>query len=228
MSHIFFRSLWDRIWRNCSEQLVMVSGDLGRVHRRHSNERLWEEEKQKTGRPRFQGWSYEEDEGGEIKPFDGGKLFENFPDNWVIFHLVGKKSHVKGGTDRAVQSPEYKEIYSAVIDTYMNNAVLRLSSSKSFSCLHNIMLRCEVLQTQTILCTYSWLRIGNDSIDHPRHQDLCWRRPHAADRPYHQHCQHLWQRVLHRTDILGSAISGWRQRYSGLKHKSSYKSKYKY
>ena len=31
----------------------------------------------------------------------------------------------QGGTDRAVQSPEYKEIYSAVIDTYMNNAVLR-------------------------------------------------------------------------------------------------------
>ena len=36
----------------------------------------------------------------------------------------------------------------------MNNAVLRLSSSKSFSCLHNIMLRCEVLQTQTILYTH--------------------------------------------------------------------------
>ena len=107
----------------------MVSGDLGRVHCRHSNERLGEEEKQKTGRPRFQGWSYEEDEGGEIKPLEGGKLFENFPDNRVIVHLVGKKSHVKGGTDRAVQSPEYKEIYSAVIDTYMNNAVLRLSSS---------------------------------------------------------------------------------------------------
>ena len=53
-----------------------------------------------------------------------------------------------------MQSPEYKEIYSAVIDTYMNNAVLRLSSSKSFSCLNNIMLRCKVLQTQTILCTH--------------------------------------------------------------------------
>ena len=108
--------------------MIKTSGDLGCIHRGHSNKRLGEEEKQKTGRPRFQGWSYEEDEGGDIKPIEGGKLFEKFPDNWVIFYVV-KKSHVKGGTDRAVQSPEYKEIYSAVIDTYMNNAVLRLSSS---------------------------------------------------------------------------------------------------
>ena len=47
--------------------------------------------------------------------------------------IMGKnpKLSVQGGTDRAVQSPEYKEIYSAVIDTYMNNAVLRLLSSSS-------------------------------------------------------------------------------------------------
>ena len=32
---------------------------------------------------------------------------------------------LKGGTDRAVQSADYKEIFSAVIDTYHNNAVLR-------------------------------------------------------------------------------------------------------
>ena len=40
-------------------------------------------------------------------------------------HLQSIDPLNQGGTDRAVQSPEYKEIYSAVIDTYMNNAVLR-------------------------------------------------------------------------------------------------------
>ena len=42
-------------------------------------------------------------------------------------HLQSIDPLNQGGTDRAVQSPEYKEIYSAVIDTYMNNAVLRCS-----------------------------------------------------------------------------------------------------
>jgi hypothetical protein len=35
------------------------------------------------------------------------------------------KKKLKGGVDRAVQSPDYKNIYSAVIDTYSNSHVLR-------------------------------------------------------------------------------------------------------
>ena len=36
---------------------------------------------------------------------------------------ISKK--MKGGTQRAVQSPDYQTIYSAVIDTYSNNVTLR-------------------------------------------------------------------------------------------------------
>ena len=32
---------------------------------------------------------------------------------------------MKGGTSRAVQSPDYQTIYSAVIDTYTSNVTLR-------------------------------------------------------------------------------------------------------
>ena len=63
----------------------------------------------------------------------------------------------QGGTDRAVQSPEYKEIYSAVIDTYMNNAVLRLyrgqnprrisSSSSSLSFNVSIIIIIVIIRT---------------------------------------------------------------------------------
>ena len=42
------------------------AGDMGCIHSRHPNKRLWEEEKQKEGSPRFQGWSYEEDESEAI------------------------------------------------------------------------------------------------------------------------------------------------------------------
>ena len=35
------------------------------------------------------------------------------------------KKKLKGGVERAVQSPDYKNIFSAVIDTYSNNTILR-------------------------------------------------------------------------------------------------------
>ena len=35
------------------------------------------------------------------------------------------KKKLKGGTSRAVQSPDYQTIYSAVIDTYTSNVTLR-------------------------------------------------------------------------------------------------------
>jgi hypothetical protein len=35
------------------------------------------------------------------------------------------KKKLKGGVERAVQSSDYKNIYSAVIDTYTNNTVLK-------------------------------------------------------------------------------------------------------
>jgi hypothetical protein len=35
------------------------------------------------------------------------------------------KKKLKGGVDRAVQSSDYKNIYSAVIDTYNNNTILK-------------------------------------------------------------------------------------------------------
>ena len=41
----------------------------------------------------------------------------------IFLNQVKKK--LKGGTSRAVQSPDYQTIYSAVIDTYTSNVTLR-------------------------------------------------------------------------------------------------------
>ena len=49
-------------------------------------------------------------------------ITDNVNDNTVKAEIRKK---LKGAVDRAVQSPDYKNIYSAVIDTYTHNTVLK-------------------------------------------------------------------------------------------------------
>ena len=83
-----------------------------------------------------------------------------------VFYVVQAeiKKKLKGGVERAVQSPDYKNIFSAVIDTYSNNTILRnfAEVSTTFYQLNGTVSR----DFRQFFCSTPWAHLNRQKQFH--------------------------------------------------------------